>query len=131
MSVPTQPTEGFHYDELSKIRVIEPKIATDTEELKDECKEFVDKISEFQGLVGSFIGMVDGLAKQVEREKMKAIGSRNHLKSIAKERDSQKQQLQALIAEKKMQLERYRIQYESLLQVEKEQTEFFEDFGIK
>ena len=56
--------------------------------------------------MGSFIGMVDGLAKQVEREKMKAIGARNHLKSIAKERDSQKQQLQALIAEKKMQLER-------------------------
>ena len=26
---------------------------------------------------------------------------------------------------------RYRIQYESLLQVEKEQNEFFEDFGIK
>ncbi len=28
-------------------------------------------------------------------------------------------------------LHRYRVQYESLLQVEKEQTEFFEDFGIK
>lgn len=50
--------------------------------------------------------MVDAMAKQVEAEKMKAIGARNHLKSIAKERESQKQQLQALIAEKKMQLER-------------------------
>ena len=50
--------------------------------------------------------MADGLAQQVEREKMKAIGGRNLLKSIAKERESQKQQLQALIAEKKMQLER-------------------------
>ena len=57
--------------------------------------------------MGSFIEMVDGLAKHVESEKMKAIGARNHLKSIAKERESQKQQLQALIAEKKMQLERY------------------------
>ena len=65
------------------------------------------EISEFQGLVGSFIEMVDRLAKHVESEKMKAIGARNHLKSIAKERESQKQQLQALIAEKKMQLERY------------------------
>lgn len=65
------------------------------------------EITEFQELVGSFIAMVDGLAKQVEREKMKAIGSRNHLKSISKERESQKQQLQALIAEKKMQLERF------------------------
>ncbi len=64
------------------------------------------EIGDFQGLVGSFIEMVDGLAKQVEQEKMKAIGARNLLKSIAKERESQKQQLQALITEKKMQLER-------------------------
>lgn len=64
------------------------------------------EIGEFQGLVGSFIEMVDGLAKEVEQEKMRAIGARNLLKSIAKERESQKQQLQALIAEKKMQLER-------------------------
>lgn len=42
MSVPSQPTEGFYYDELSKIRVIEPQVAGDTQELKDECKEFVD-----------------------------------------------------------------------------------------
>ena len=132
MSVPTQPTEGFYYDELSKIRALDPEIAGRTQELKDECREFVDsestynilikahlfglilscinlsltEIGEFQGLSGSFIDVVDNLAKCVEREKMKAIGARNHLKSIAKERESQKQQLQALIAEKKMQLER-------------------------
>lgn len=134
MSVPTQPVEGFYYDELSKIRALNPEIATRTQELKDDCKEFVDskdflilikahygltwlnymyidwycltEIGEFQGLSGSFIDVVDNLAKCVEREKMKAIGARNHLKSIAKERESQKQQLQALIAEKKMQLER-------------------------
>ena len=137
MSVPTQPTEGFYYDELSKIRALDPEIAGRTQELKDECREFVDsesssrflikahlvawtrlckfwfsvvfpftEIGEFQGLSGSFIDVVDNLAKCVEREKMKAIGARNHLKSISKERESQKQQLQALIAEKKMQLER-------------------------
>lgn len=68
-------------------------------------------MGEFQGLVGNFIELVDGLAKKVEEEKMKAIGARNHLKSIAKERDAQKQQLKALIAEKKMQLERYAPSY--------------------
>ena len=45
MSVPTQPLQGFHYDELSKIRVIDPTVASETTELKEECKEFVD--SEF------------------------------------------------------------------------------------
>lgn len=42
MSVPTQPIEGFHYDELSKIKVIDPTVAEKTTELKEECKEFVD-----------------------------------------------------------------------------------------
>jgi len=40
---------------------------------------------------------------------LQAIGSRNLLKSIAKQRESQQQQLRALIAEKKTQLERYAI----------------------
>ncbi len=33
---------GLHFDELNKIRVLEPEIATQTNELKDECKEFLD-----------------------------------------------------------------------------------------
>ena len=42
MAVPSQPLEGFYYDELSKIRVIEPETGGQTQELKEECKEFVD-----------------------------------------------------------------------------------------
>ena len=37
---------------------------------------------------------------------LQAIGARNTLKSIAKERESHKHQLQTLITEKKVQLER-------------------------
>ena len=37
---------------------------------------------------------------------LQAIGTRNMLKSIAKERESHKHQLQTLITEKKIQLER-------------------------
>lgn len=33
---------GFHFDELSKIRVLEPEVYQQTQELKEECKEFVD-----------------------------------------------------------------------------------------
>lgn len=65
------------------------------------------EISEFQSIVGNFISMVDGLAKEVENEKMKAIGSRNLLKSVEKQRETEQEQLRALIAEKKVQLERY------------------------
>ncbi|XP_046841645.1 intraflagellar transport protein 20 homolog [Xenia sp. Carnegie-2017] len=121
-------TNGFHFDELSKIRLLEPDVFQQTQELKEECKEFVDKISEFQSIVGNFISMVDGLAKEVENEKMKAIGSRNLLKSVEKQRETEQEQLRALIAEKKVQLERHRHQYESLLKTEEDQREFLEQF---
>lgn len=42
MAVPTQPLAGYFYDELSKIRVLEPDTARTTEEMREECKEFVD-----------------------------------------------------------------------------------------
>ncbi|XP_798031.3 intraflagellar transport protein 20 homolog [Strongylocentrotus purpuratus] len=119
---------GLHFDDLNKIRVLEPEIQNQTTELKEECKDFVDKIGDFQDIVGGFIDKVDQLAKEVEKEKMKAIGSRNLLKSISKQREAQQQQLQALIAEKKTQLERYRIQYAALQKEEAEQNEFIEQF---
>ncbi|KAH3890642.1 intraflagellar transport protein 20 homolog [Dreissena polymorpha] len=122
---------GLHFDELNKIRVLEPEVQQQTAELKEECKEFVDKIGDFQKIVGTFIDVVDNVSKEVEKEKMKAIGSRNLLKSIAKQREAQQQQLQALIAERKMQLERLRIQYENLQKEESEQNEFIEQFILQ
>ena len=32
---------GLHFDELNKIRVLEPDVAQQTIELKDECREFL------------------------------------------------------------------------------------------
>ena len=33
---------GLYFDELNKIRVLEPETAQQTTELKDECKDFLD-----------------------------------------------------------------------------------------
>ena len=38
---------GLYLDELNKIRLLEPESATQTTELKDECKEFVDSMIYF------------------------------------------------------------------------------------
>ncbi|KAK3782952.1 hypothetical protein RRG08_065863 [Elysia crispata] len=122
---------GLHFDELNKIRVLEPDVAQQTKELKEECKEFVDKIGDFQKIVGTFIEMVDTVAKEVEKEKMKAIGARNMLKSIAKQREAEQQQLQALITEKRMQMERLRIQHDALLKEEASQNEFIEQLVLQ
>ncbi|VDI31216.1 intraflagellar transport protein 20 homolog B-like [Mytilus galloprovincialis] len=122
---------GLHFDEINKIRVLEPEVAQQTQELKEECREFVEKIGDFQKIVGTFIEVVDNVSKEVEKEKMKAIGSRNLLKSIAKQREAQQQQLHALITEKKMQLERLRIQHDALKKTEDDQKEFIEQFLLQ
>lgn len=54
------------------------------------------EITEFEKNSDDFIKLLDNLAKEVEKEKMKTIGARNLLRSVAKQRDAQKQQMQVL-----------------------------------
>lgn len=122
---------GLYFDDLNKIRVLDPNVNQETVELKDECKHFVKKIAEFQNIVDSFIQITDSLSEEVEKEKLKAIGSRNLLKSITKHREAQQQQLHALLIEKKLQLERLRVQYEALKREEAEQNELIEQFLLQ
>lgn len=122
---------GLYLDELNKIRVLEPEIASETENLKDECSDFLKKSQTFKTIADSFVHHVDTLQSQVEKEKMKGIGYRNLLKSVSKQREAKVQQLQALIAEKKMQLERLRLQSESLQKVEAEQNEFIDQYIMR
>lgn len=121
----------FDVDDLNKIRVLDNETATKTGQLKEECKDFIDKIDDFQTIVGGFIDLMDNLSAEVEREKLKAIGARNMLKSMAKQRESQQQQLVGLIHEKKTQLERYRIQLQSLEKTEAEQRDFIDQFILQ
>uniref|UniRef100_A0A2K6U3D1 Intraflagellar transport 20 n=1 Tax=Saimiri boliviensis boliviensis TaxID=39432 RepID=A0A2K6U3D1_SAIBB len=64
---------GLHFDELNKLRVLDPEVTQQTIELKEECKDFVDKIGQFQKIVGGLIELVDQLAKEAENEKMKCL----------------------------------------------------------
>lgn len=37
---------GLHFDEINKIRVLEPEVAQQTQELKEECREFVESMTD-------------------------------------------------------------------------------------
>jgi len=79
-------------------------------------------------MTDQFIALSDQIAKQVEAEKLETLGARNKLKSMTENRKQQHQQLTALIVEKKMEFERLRIHYESLLKDQEDQREFIEQF---
>jgi len=57
---------------------------------------YVAEITEFEKNSDEFIRILDNLAKEVEKEKMKTIGARNLLRSVAKQREAQKQQMEVL-----------------------------------
>nr|XP_002168103.2 intraflagellar transport protein 20 homolog [Hydra vulgaris] len=119
------------FDEMCKVRLLEPEVNEQTNELKNECQEFVNKIFKFQTIVNDVIKTVDEIAAEVEKEKVRAIGSRNLLKSMTKQRESQHQQLRALIGEKQVQYEQCSLHYNSLLKLEKEQRDFIDQFLLK
>lgn len=119
---------GLHFDDLNRIRVLDEDTSSQAQELKDVCQDFLGDIGDFQKIADSFIVIFDTVSKEVEKEKIKAIGARNLLKSYAKQREAQQEQLRALIVEKKTELDRLNIQYTSLAKMEAEQQDFMEQF---
>lgn len=151
----------IYFDELDKVRIVDPEVSQKTNDLKDECKIYVEStysidsishkvkltiliftgIDEFQKLAKKFITMIEKLSGEVEKQKMKAIGARNILQTMEKQQDLNQQQLhvikkkkllnapnillylQAVLAEKSMELERLKIQLNSLQKTEMEQNE--------
>lgn len=51
-------------------------------------------MDEFQKIANRFIQMMEQLGKEVENQKIKAIGARNILQSMEKQKEHSQQQLQ-------------------------------------
>lgn len=61
---------------------------------------FVSKlpeVDEFQKIANKFIIMVEELDKEVEKQKIKAIGARNILQTMEKQKENNQQQLQVFL----------------------------------
>ena len=54
---------------------------------------FLSEIREFHERADHFIQVADTMSQAVEAEKMRAIGSRNLIKSMSKQREAKEQQL--------------------------------------
>ncbi|KAJ3642790.1 hypothetical protein Zmor_025545 [Zophobas morio] len=119
--------QGIFFDEVDKVCILEPEVAKQTNDLKEECQIYVEKMDEFQKIASRFIQMIEVLGKEVESQKIKAIGARNILQSMEKQKENNQQQLQAVITEKSVELERLKIQLNSLQKTELEQNEIINE----
>ncbi|XP_059612034.1 intraflagellar transport protein 20 homolog [Phlebotomus argentipes] len=119
---------GLYIDDLYLLRVIEPEIANETNDLKHDCTNYSDKLQEFQTLIQGFIRVADEFGSEVEREKIRTIGIQNLVKNLSKQRESEQQQIQAQIVEKSLELERLKIELQHLQRIESEQQEIMDNF---
>ncbi|CAF4551369.1 unnamed protein product, partial [Didymodactylos carnosus] len=87
-------------------------------------------VLEFKKIVDTLIEKTEEYSKHVEQARLKSIGAKNMLKSVSKYREFEKQQLQALIKEKMIELDRLRSEYESLQKTEREQSEKIEHLSL-
>lgn len=122
----TQRPVQISFDETNRIRLLPPDQFQQTESLADECDGFVAKIQRFQAATASLTGLLSAKAKKIEQEKLLAIGQRNRVFSAQETRRSETRELQALIRQKQMELERKRATFESLKKVEAEQRVLIE-----
>lgn len=100
-------------------------------ELRGTCDDFLRAVHEFKTISDSFVNVFDTVSKEVEREKISAIGARNLLQTSSKNREMQLQQLTALIVEKQMQLDRLSTELAALMNVEANQNDFMEQFVLR
>ncbi|KAH8086773.1 hypothetical protein JL720_7219 [Aureococcus anophagefferens] len=84
---------------------------------------------EFSQLITGIVEVLDSNAQRIEKAKLKAIGMRNRVLSERENRDQHRRALQAMIAEKTAELERYQTQHQSLSQVEAEQRALVDKLG--
>ncbi|KAL4110401.1 hypothetical protein PRIC1_002092 [Phytophthora ramorum] len=109
------------FDDDCQVRVLDKDNITHTQELDQESNQFATKLEEFHEIVKGVLEVMEGQAKRIEREKLKAIGQRNRVDSEVENRNRQKQMLELQIKEKKTELERYNLQFQSLTKIADEQ----------
>ncbi|KAJ6645385.1 Intraflagellar transport protein 20 like [Pseudolycoriella hygida] len=119
---------GIYFDDIYVLRVLDPEITSETHDLRSESTEYVNQLNEFQKITKEFIKTTEKFAKEVDAHKMRAIGVKNLLKSISKQRQTEQRNLQAKILERKTELERLKIEYHYLQRILSEQQEIIANF---
>eukprot|EP00771_Trimastix_marina_P001656 gnl/Trimastix_PCT/2741.p2 GENE.gnl/Trimastix_PCT/2741~~gnl/Trimastix_PCT/2741.p2 ORF type:complete len:134 (-),score=34.26 gnl/Trimastix_PCT/2741:323-724(-) len=108
-------------DDEHKIRILSTENSKEAQQLVDQCQSFSKKLDFFYTSSAAYCEAVEALAQRIDEEKLKAIGQRNNHSMEGTLRDRKKAELEALIAERRAELERYTAEYESLVKVEQEQ----------
>ena len=139
--------QGLFVDESYILRVLEPNIAKDSQDLKEENEVFLDskfflsfsafrefqilffpELTDFRKAIQDITSHLESFASDVDKQKMLAINQQNLANSSAKQKEIEQQQIQTKIIEKTLALDRLKIELQYLQRSETEMQEVFDNF---
>mmetsp|Transcript_13915 Transcript_13915/g.52152 ORF Transcript_13915/g.52152 Transcript_13915/m.52152 type:complete len:129 (-) Transcript_13915:138-524(-) len=109
------------FDEAYRVRVLDADTYAQTVALSETARDFCDKVAQLRDTVGAVVNAVDKQAALCEREKLRAVGTRNLLAAEATRLRKDAAVKSAAARERRRTLERLSVEYESLLRVKSEQ----------
>jgi intraflagellar transport protein 20 len=109
------------FDTNGQIRVYDPEAFEEMVKTIESQADYVEKMDQFKAVVGQTMSVVQQLGQAIEKEKLRAIGSRNVAESETENRKRAAREAELRLAEKQAELDRYVAEYVSLQKVELEQ----------
>ncbi|KAF8386881.1 ift-20 [Pristionchus pacificus] len=124
---------GLYMDDLHRLRLLAPDAWETTTALSEQSKEFSTTLDSFLGSSQSLIKTFEEVASLVEAERLRAMSLKSQLSAVSKgggaDAESKRGQIQVLIRQKEVELERLRTELEAAARVEAEQKEFIQRFN--
>mmetsp|Transcript_34787 Transcript_34787/g.73368 ORF Transcript_34787/g.73368 Transcript_34787/m.73368 type:complete len:131 (+) Transcript_34787:74-466(+) len=115
-------------DDDCQLRILNPEVHERSTGLAEECQLLVSKVREFQTIMATINSEMNRLAKDTERQKLKAIGRRMKLEHHSSEDALRREEaiLMSRIESKEKEREEFSSYTASLGKAEREQLEEIE-----
>ncbi|KAH7720834.1 intraflagellar transport protein 20 [Aphelenchoides avenae] len=120
------PNSDVVIDDLNRIRIANPDVVESSNALKGESEHFVDTIDAFNSLVNNILPTLSEIGKIADAERLRAMAAENALKSSDGANSEENQQMQIIIRERQMELERLKVELRHVKQIEAQQNEFLQ-----
>jgi intraflagellar transport protein 20 len=118
------------FDANGAIRIYDPEKYDQLTKTLGAQKDYIQKMDEFKSIVTQTMGIVQQLGQAIEKEKLRAIGSRNVVESENEARKNALVEAQIHLREKQIELDRYIAEYNSLQKVESDQKAIIQRLSL-
>ena len=121
---------SISFDENNRLRLLDANEFQETRDISNQCNILVNHITNFQKQVDTVVDVLTTQAEKIENNKMLAIGQRNRVETETEMRRRKQAELQYLISQKQIELNRYIQYHNSLKKMETSQKQIIDRLQI-